>query len=623
MRPDKLGKVLALAAGVALFAWFVFVVRGGLTSWFDADDLMNIHIYWARPWSDLLKANLAFWSSYYRPAGGLFYRSIYALWGFHPLPFRIAVLALLSVDFALLAAVVWQLTGSRWGALIALLLIGINPSFAAAYFDTGTVYDILAYAFYWGGFALYVRFRRAGHLLSWVRLTLVFCLFVAALDAKEIAVSLPAAVGLYELVWHPPANWKLAELWRWVRQEGRFAAIGALADVAYVAGKRYGPNSMWQYEAYRPHYSVGAYFQSLSEYLRQLIYKPVTISSLHIAVLLAAMLVLAVIARRRCLLWGVGFIAVSVLPLAFIPRRGGFAYLVPSVGWAVYASGILDWLLQLLTGGRVWLRGALQALMLLTLAVILAPWQRNWIGMHGRAAHDGQAQLRHSIEQIHALIPAPRRGAQILLLSDIEGRDDWNIYFLIRLFYRDPQLQVYRMTVWKNAHVNVDPRSYDYVLDWVDNRFVLVGGKSVVETARPGGPAGPLIQEPAAQPGLYDDSDPAIVFEGPWIHDKGWPRAHNHTVTYSSLPGSTVRFAFQGSSLAYIYTKAANRGRAEIAIDGAREPILDLYAPKPEWQSRTVFKLSAGRHLAIITVLPDENPKSADRFIDVDAFEVR
>src|ERR1039457_5830252 len=147
MRADKLGRVLALAAGVALFAWFVFVVRAGLASWVDADDLINIHRYWAKPWFALLKANLAFWSSYYRPAGGLFYLSIYDLWGFNPLPFRIAVLGLLAVDFALLAVVVWQLTRSRWSALTALLLFGINPSFSAAYFDTNTVYDVLAYAF--------------------------------------------------------------------------------------------------------------------------------------------------------------------------------------------------------------------------------------------------------------------------------------------------------------------------------------------------------------------------------------------------------------------------------------------------------------------------------------------
>jgi hypothetical protein len=468
------GRLLAWATGVALFAWFVFVVRGGLASWFDNDDLMNLHYYWSKPWSALLKANLEFWSSYYRPAGGLFYRSIYAIWGFHPLPFHAVALVLLSVNFALLAIVVWQLTKSRWSVLIALSVLGINPAFSFAYFGTGNIYDVLAYTFFWGGFACYVHFRRAGQMPGWGGLALVFCLFVAALDAKEIAVSMPVAVGLYELVWHPPANWKFRELWCWTSHEGRFAAIGGLADIAYILGKKYGPDSLWLSEAYHPHYSVEAYFQSLSHYLRQLIYYPVTISAWQMAMLLAAMLAVAAITRRRCLLWSVGFIAVSVLPLTFIPFRPGSAYLVPSVGWALYASGLLDWLLESLTGRRVRLRIAVQMLLLAALAVRLAPWQRKWIGMHGHAAYLMQGRYRGYIEQIHALIPAPRKGAHILLLSDAEGREDWDVFFVIRLFYGDPQLEVQRMTVWKSQHVQVDPRGFDYVLDWVDNRFVLV-----------------------------------------------------------------------------------------------------------------------------------------------------
>jgi len=125
------------------------------------------------------------------------------------------------------------------------------------------------------------------------------------------------------------------------------------------------------------------------------------------------------------------------------------------------------------------------------------------------------------------------------------------------------------------------------------------------------------------QPGTYDDFDPAIVFDGPWIQDKLWPKTFSHTVTYTNLPGSGIRFAFQGGLLTYVYTKAANRGKADIAIDGVSKGTLDLYSPKVVWQSRTDFKLDRGRHLAAITVLPDKNPKSSDRFIDLDAFEVQ
>jgi hypothetical protein len=99
-------------------------------------------------------------------------------------------------------------------------------------------------------------------LPGWGRLALVFGLFVAALDSKELSVSLPVAVALYELLWHPPAHWKPGELWRWTWHEGRFAAIGVFTDIAYIMGKRYGPNSLWQTRPFQPHYSVATYFQS-------------------------------------------------------------------------------------------------------------------------------------------------------------------------------------------------------------------------------------------------------------------------------------------------------------------------------------------------------------------------
>jgi glycosyltransferase involved in cell wall biosynthesis len=131
-------------------------------------------------------------------------------------------------------------------------------------------------------------------------------------------------------------------------------------------------------------------------------------------------------------------------------------------------------------------------------------------------------------------------------------------------------------------------------------------------------------QPSLVQPGIYDDFDPAIAFQGHWIRDQVWPQTHAHTVTYSNVPGSEIRFAFQGDMLTYTYTKAPNRGRADVSIDGARKATLDLYSAITQWQSSTVFRdLGRGRHLAVITVLPDKNPKSSDRFVDVDAFEVR
>ncbi len=126
-----------------------------------------------------------------------------------------------------------------------------------------------------------------------------------------------------------------------------------------------------------------------------------------------------------------------------------------------------------------------------------------------------------------------------------------------------------------------------------------------------------------AQPGIYDDFDPALVFDGPWIQDSRFNEPYKHTVTYADVPTSTVTFAFQGGLLSYVYTKTGNRGMADVAIDGIHKATLDLYAPKTRWQERTIFKLDRGTHTAVVTVLPDKNPKSSGHWIDVDSFEVQ
>jgi hypothetical protein len=307
-----------------------------------------------------------------------------------------------------------------------------TPAFSGAYFDTGTIYDVLAYAFFWGAFAWYVSARRLGPVRGAGGLALPVCLLAAALDSKEVSVTLPVAVALYELVWHPPADWKIGGLWRWIGTEGRFAAIGFMFDVAFVAGKKYGSGSLWDLPAYHPHFSVAAYIHSLSHYLSGLLCKPLPVPSWQMSALLAMMAAIAALSRRRSLIWGIGFILVGILPLAFIPGRAGSAYLVPSVGWAVYCTSLLDWIVGALAGTRIWLQATVRTLFLVLLFGGLAPWQRSRIAIAGHAYLETDLRFLHYRDQIHELIPTPRKGARILLLADADGIENDDIEYLIR-----------------------------------------------------------------------------------------------------------------------------------------------------------------------------------------------
>ena len=124
-------------------------------------------------------------------------------------------------------------------------------------------------------------------------------------------------------------------------------------------------------------------------------------------------------------------------------------------------------------------------------------------------------------------------------------------------------------------------------------------------------------------PGRYDDLEERIRYTGSWLHDLQFPESWEQSVTYSGNPGDGFQIQFTGRAITYIYTRAANRGIAEIWLDGQIQDPLDEYSARTAWQeSRRVAGLAAGRHILEIRVSGQKNPQSAGTFVDLDAFIV-
>ena len=72
-----------------------------------------------------------------------------------------------------------------------------------------------------------------------------------------------------------------------------------------------------------------------------------------------------------------------------------------------------------------------------------------------------------------------------------------------------------------------------------------------------------------------------------------------------------------------MYTKAPNRGVASITVDGVDQGKLDLYSPGVEWQARKkLCCFGPGKHMAVVRVTGESNPRSSGKFVDLDSFEV-
>jgi len=88
-----------------------------------------------------------------------------------------------------------RLTGSREVAALACLLHAYHGSSAGLAYNSGTCFDTFCFFFYMGALTYYISIRRRGGSPRLWQIALLLCLYVAALDAKEMAVTLPVILG--------------------------------------------------------------------------------------------------------------------------------------------------------------------------------------------------------------------------------------------------------------------------------------------------------------------------------------------------------------------------------------------------------------------------------------------
>jgi hypothetical protein len=129
----------------------------------------------------------------------------------------------------------------------------------------------------------------------------------------------------------------------------------------------------------------------------------------------------------------------------------------------------------------------------------------------------------------------------------------------------------------------------------------------------------PLI---AVSAGAYDDFDDALHFNGDWEQNPTFTGPYRHTISFTGEAGADVQFAFTGQAVTYLFTRAFNRGFAQVRIDGIDRAIIDLYSKKTEWQASRKFTVPPGRHVIQVRATGKKSPASSGLFVDIDAFVV-
>src|SRR5260370_20851980 len=113
MLPSK--SLRSLLCALFIGAYFIVLTKDAILSFFSPDDLMNIYRSWANSAAALVKANFLFFlnSPFYRPMGSVWYRSMFELAGFNPVPYHIANLFTLAANMWFTYCVALPLSGSN------------------------------------------------------------------------------------------------------------------------------------------------------------------------------------------------------------------------------------------------------------------------------------------------------------------------------------------------------------------------------------------------------------------------------------------------------------------------------------------------------------------------------
>ena len=440
------------AAAAFVLAWFVWFAWDGIFAGFAPDDMMNLQGYWEPGVARALLSNFMVGTNAYRPMGAVFYLPLFAVFGLDPLPYRIVIFAVLLVNVYLAYRVARLLGCDELAAGLAALLTCYHAGMADLHYNTATVYDVLCFFFYCCTLIYYIRIRRQERPLRPVEWAAFFALFLCALNSKEMAVTLPVVLLVYE--------W----LYRRKRTLGPALAAGGLTAV-YILGKRFGADPLMAQEAYRPVFTFTRYFESSTLHLNELFYGGRFFTRGRALALWLAMAIVAWRGKRPELRFAWLFVFISPLPVVFLQGRTHSCLYLPLLGWAIFAAVVFADLVNVVSRGRLAVRAALVAAGVLLLAYTTVIHKRK---VMPDLARNGELTA-NVIEQFRAANPRVEPGSWVLLVDD--PFQDWDAKFIADLWFRDRSV-----TVWVQNKLRFSDREIHekmkYIFRFENGRLV-------------------------------------------------------------------------------------------------------------------------------------------------------
>ncbi len=464
----------------AIAAYFLYCTWPGISVGFDNDDVMNLHFAWRPPLSEMLLSNLVPFTNFYRPMGALYYRTCLAIFGWNPLAFRIVTFGLMLANIGLVFLLGRRLTQSAEISAVAALLFSFHGRLRQVYMSNGTVYDVLCTTFALLLLWYYARIRqRQSEIAAW-QFALIVGLLIAALNAKEMAATIPALLVLYDCIYHSPRKQHGTDIKRWLWQHVPLYVVLFALVAAASWGKSRPGGVFFQHPLYTPSFTIRQFFQHERRLLSGLFYV-VSFNSMGVASFYTSLFVLAAVIKRKVLWFSAWFALLAPLPIIFIAPRGFFVMYLPMAGIAIYTATLLvegrEWAWRVL-----WKRPPIpesmwepERIFLMLFVALLLLRGRNASPETMLTVQDDApryvAQTHDDIMRLNE--PLPEHGA-VLLLKCRYPSDSWGPSQMFQILYRDRDLWVGRPSM---MHLAVTPEIYpqfDRVIDFHGADLVVV-----------------------------------------------------------------------------------------------------------------------------------------------------
>ena len=442
-----------LAVGILLTAYFAWFARTAFWANFAPDDLMNIHYCWRLPAWERVLGPFMLWRPLYRPMAAWFLLPVLSGFGLNPAAFRAEMLAVLLAGAFLIYGLSLRLGCGERAALLTALVACYHAGLNNLYYNVAFIYDALCGFFFVAALFYYVRIRERGGIPNWRQTAVFLSLFLAALDSKEMAVTLPAVLLLYEWVYHPPGLlWRPRELARWLRGPGRCALAGAGLDLAFVWGRVEGSGGLAHQPGYHLELSMARAWDFQLRSFADLLEKWQYFGRWGIVALWMAMFAIAWLRKRPVLRFACLFLLVAPLPIEFLSGRAEGCLYLPMLALALFvtvvfvdaadaAAHVVAWALPAAPDfrrlSRAWISGVLVAAGAMCWAYHNDDLKRRYVDP---ITADFAPATGSAIRQLRAFHLDPRPQSTIAFLNDPFGT--WHMLFIAELEFRDRPLNV-------------------------------------------------------------------------------------------------------------------------------------------------------------------------------------